>query len=163
MIAADAVLAAHLAIILFNVLGLVAVPLGAACGWRFVRIRWWRILHLALLAAVAGQALVGRACVLTLWQAALTGPPAERTPLIMRWVGRLIYWRLPVWSFAVLYVVVLGYALALLRLVPPRPIAVSRRPVRLSGNCLPSRKASHRHRACFETRPSGTPQHLSMR
>lgn len=119
MIAADAILAAHLAIILFNIFGLVAVPIGAACGWRFVRIRWWRVLHVALLAAVALQAALGRACVLTLWQARLAdaAPPA---PLIMSWVDRAIFWPLPIWVFAALYLLVFGYALLLLRLVPPR-------------------------------------------
>ena len=120
MSAADAVLASHLAVILFNLFGLVAVPLGAVRGWRFVRVAWWRVLHIVLLAAVAGQALLGRACVLTLWQASLTGEAAVPTPLIARWVGRLIYWPLPVWVFAILYAVVFGYAVALLWLVPPR-------------------------------------------
>jgi len=119
MILADTILAAHLAIILFNVFGLVAVPIGALRDWRFVRVRWWRILHILLLAAVAVQAVAGRACILTVWQAALAGSTARPAPLIMSWVDRLIYWRLPIWAFAVLYVVVFGYALALLWLVPP--------------------------------------------
>jgi hypothetical protein len=118
MILAEAVLAAHLAIILFNVFGLVAVPLGAVCGWRFVRMRWWRILHIGLLAAVAAQAVLGRACFLTLWQAALSGAGAEQTPLIVHWVNSVIYWPLPIWVFTVLYVLVFGYALGLLWLVP---------------------------------------------
>jgi hypothetical protein len=42
MILAEAVLAVHLAIILFNVFGLIAVPVGAAYGWRFVRVGWCR-------------------------------------------------------------------------------------------------------------------------
>jgi Protein of Unknown function (DUF2784) len=117
---ANAILAAHAAIIFFNVFGLVAVPIGAACGWQFVRIRWWRILHILLLAAVAAQALLGQACVLTLWQAAFAGASADRTPLIARWVDRIIYWPLPIWVFAVLYVAVFGYALALFWVVPPR-------------------------------------------
>jgi uncharacterized protein DUF2784 len=116
---AAAVLAAHLAIILFNLFGLVAVPIGGVCGWRFVHVRWWRVLHVASLAVVALQATLGRACFLTLWQAGLEGgkPPA---PLIMRWVERLIYWPLPLWVFSALYIAVFGYALLLLRLVPPR-------------------------------------------
>lgn len=117
---AEAVLAGHVAVILFNVFGLVAVPLGAVRGWRFVRVGWWRLLHLFLLAAVAGQALFGRACILTLWQAALAGRAADRTPLLARWINRLIYWPLPVWFFAILYIVVFGYALALFWLVPVR-------------------------------------------
>ena len=119
MILAAAILAAHLAIILFNLFGLIVVPLGAICGWRFVRVRWWRLLHLVSLAAVAAQAVFGRACILTIWQAALTGEPGRPTPLIMGWVNRVIYWPLPLWVFAALYLLVFGYALALLWLVPP--------------------------------------------
>lgn len=117
---AETVLAAHLAIILFNLFGLVAVPLGAARGWRFVHGPWWRVLHLAMLAAVAGQAVVGRACILTVWQYDLAGGAATPTPLIAGWIDRIVYWPLPLWVFAVLYVLIFGYAVALLWLVPLR-------------------------------------------
>jgi Protein of Unknown function (DUF2784) len=123
---AEAVLAAHLAVILFNLFGLVAVPIGGAIGWRFVRIRWWRILHVLLLAAVAAQALMGRTCILTLWQAELAGVSGP-SPLLARFVNSVIYWRLPLWVFAALYAAVFGYALALLWLVPPRTIPASPR------------------------------------
>ncbi len=116
------VLAAHVAIIAFNVFGLLVIPLGAWRGWRWVRILWWRALHLALLVVVALQALLGRACFLTLWQAALeqsAGQPASREPLIARWVDSVIFWNLPIGFFAALYVAVLIYALALWRWVPP--------------------------------------------
>ena len=116
---ATLVLALHLAIILFNVGGLVVIPLGAWRQWRFVRIFWWRALHLALLAVVALQAVLGRVCFLTDWQAALAGASAP-TPLIAGWINRLIYWPLPLWVFAVLYVAVWIYVLALWLLVPPR-------------------------------------------
>jgi hypothetical protein len=115
-----AVLAAHLAIILFNLFGLVAVPVGAVCGWRFVHVRWWRVLHLASLGLVALQAALGRACILTLWQARLEGARTP-APLLMRWVEGLIFWPLPLWVFSALYVLVFLYALLLFRLVPPRP------------------------------------------
>jgi Protein of Unknown function (DUF2784) len=119
MILAEAILAAHFAIILFNLFGLIAVPLGAVRRWRFVRVRWWRVLHLVALAAVAAQAVFGDACILTIWQAALTGATGRPTPLIMGWVNRVIYWPLPLWVFAAVYLLVFGYALALLWLVPP--------------------------------------------
>jgi len=45
------VLAVHVAVIAFNVFGLIAIPLGGLLDWRFVRVFWWRSLHLALLAA----------------------------------------------------------------------------------------------------------------
>jgi len=88
---AEAVLALHVGVILFNVFGLVAVPLGAWRGWRFVRVPWWRFLHLGALTVVAVQAVMGRACFLTLWQDALCGVSGHETPLIMGWVDHLIY------------------------------------------------------------------------
>jgi hypothetical protein len=116
---ADAVLALHLLVIGFNVFGLLAIPLGAWRRWRFVRIAWWRWLHVAALAVVAVQALAGRACFLTLWQAALLANGGRTPPLIMRWVDRVIFWPLPLWAFAALYVAVWIYVLVLLWVVPP--------------------------------------------
>lgn len=106
------VLAIHIVVIAFNVAGLVVIPVGAALGWRWVRLRWLRLLHLASLAVVALQAVLGRACFLTDWQGALTGGGGE-DPLIMRWVNSVIYWPLPMWVFTALYVAVFAYVVAL--------------------------------------------------
>lgn len=130
-IMAGGVLAFHVGVILFNLFGLIAIPLGAWRGWRFVRVFWWRALHLAVLAAVAVQAVLQQACFLTLWQSVLlrrAGEAASDAPLIERWVNRLVFWPLPLWFFAALYVAVCVYALLLWRLVPPR---------------LPSRRRAH--------------------
>jgi hypothetical protein len=115
---AQTVLAAHLAIIAFNAFGLVAIPLGAWRGWAWVRVRWWRALHLVSMAVVALQAVLGRACFVTLWQDQLTGARAE-PPLIMRWVNGVIYWPLPIWVFAAAYLAVFAYVVVLWRRVPP--------------------------------------------
>ena len=123
LLLADAVLALHLVVIAFNLFGLVATPLGAGLGWRFVRVRWWRWLHVASMTAVAVQALAGRACFLTLLQDELTG--AARQPLIAAFIDRLIFWPLPLWAFTGLYTALLAYTVLLLWLVPvetrPRP------------------------------------------
>jgi len=120
---ADAVLVLHVIVVLFNVSGLVVIPIGAWRNWKFVRVFWWRALHLALLAVVAIQAVFGRACFLTLWQSDLlqqAGEAGSNTPLIQKWLIRLIFWPVPFWVFVVLYLAVWVYALALWRLVPPR-------------------------------------------
>ena len=116
--AAQLVLALHLVVIAFNVAGLVVIPLGAKLGWGFVRIRWLRLLHLASLAVVALQAMLGRACFLTIWQSDL-GVGTEE-PLIMRWVNSVIFWPLPIWVFTALYLAVFAYVIGLWWIVRPR-------------------------------------------
>jgi hypothetical protein len=117
----QAVLALHLAVIAFNVAGLIAIPVGAALGWRWVRIGWWRALHLASWAAVAVQAVLGRACFLTLLQDELTGSTA-RPPLVERWVERAVYWPLPIWVFGAIYIALFATAVALWWAVPTRRV-----------------------------------------
>ena len=118
---AVAVFVLHVAVIAFNVFGLVAIPLGAWRRWAFVRIFWWRALHVLSLGIVLVQAIFGRACFLTLWQDALEGQQeSEAAPLIQRWIERIIYWDVPVEVFAVLYGAVFIYVGILWWRVPPR-------------------------------------------
>jgi hypothetical protein len=115
---AQIILYVHFAIIAFNVLGLVVIPLGAWLKWRIVRIAWLRLLHLGIMAVVAGQALVGRACFLTIWEDELTGNRSAPAPLIAHWVDGLIYWNIPIWGFAILYSALFLYLAALTVMVP---------------------------------------------
>ena len=95
---AEAILWFHLVVIAFNVFGLVAIPLGAWSGWKFVRVFWWLALHLGLLGIVALQAVLGRACFLTIWESDFlrrAGEAASNEPLIRRWASQAIYWPLP--------------------------------------------------------------------
>jgi hypothetical protein len=48
------------------------------------------------------------------------GGAPESAPLIARTVDALIYWPIPIWVFAVGYLLIFAYALALLWTVPPR-------------------------------------------
>jgi hypothetical protein len=84
-----------------------------------VRGFWWRLAHVLSLAAVALQALLGRACFLTIWQGDVSGT-AHVQPLIANWINRMIYWPLPLWVFAVAYVVVFVYVIVLWACVRPR-------------------------------------------
>lgn len=124
------VLAVHVLVIGFNLFGLVAIPLGARRGWAFVHRPAWRLLHLASLFVTALQAALGQACFLTIWEESLKAGDASPEPLIMRWVNSLIYWPLPAWVFAAIYLLILAYALILVRLVPlrRRPAAIAKVP-----------------------------------
>ncbi|HET7163497.1 MAG TPA: DUF2784 domain-containing protein [Rhodanobacteraceae bacterium] len=117
--AALLILSLHFAIIAFNVAGCMLAPIGAWRGWRWVRGFWWRLAHLASLAVVALQALLGRACFLTILEGDLAGA-SHAQPLIAGWMERLIYLPLPLWIFAVAYVAVFAYVIALWVFVRPR-------------------------------------------
>lgn len=116
---ADAILVVHFLVVLFNVGGLLAVWLGAALGWQWIRNPWFRYAHLAAIGFVAGEAVLGVACPLTMWEDVLRGG-ARPESFVGRWVRWLLFYQAPEWVFTVAYV---GWALATLatlRLVPPR-------------------------------------------
>ena len=120
----ETILWLHVCIILFNVAGLIVIPVGAWRGWPFVRMFWWRVLHLAILGVVALQAVVEKVCFLTVWQSDLlqrAGETPSSAPLIERWMIRATFWPLPLWFFVMLYIVIFIYTLLLWRLVPPAP------------------------------------------
>ncbi len=109
----------------FNVFGLVVVPLGLWRGWSFIYVFWWRALHLASLAVVAAQKLLGRSCFLTSWESSLRSGStmAGKATWVQNLGDRLLFWDLPIWFFGVLYALAFAYALFLWRLVPPRHAA----------------------------------------
>ena len=115
---ADAVLIVHVLFVLF-VVGGFALILAGAWRWGWVRNRWFRYLHLAAIAFVALEALVGMTCPLTVWEDALRGGGSAES-FVGRWVRRLLYYRAPEWVFTVLYVAWTAATLATLKLVPPR-------------------------------------------
>ena len=116
---ADALLVLHFLIAAFIVGGLVLVWLGFFLKWLWVRNPAFRYLHLAAIAFVAAEALLGYACPLTLWEDLLRGG-ARPESFIGRWVYRLLYYSAPEWVFTALYAAWAAAALLTLRLVPPR-------------------------------------------
>jgi len=116
---ADVILIVHFLIAGFIVLGLVAVWLGAALGWAWVRNPWFRWLHLAAIAFVAAEALLGVACPLTVWEDLLRGE-ARVESFVARWVRALLFYQAPEWAFTAAYLGWAAATLVTLRLVPPR-------------------------------------------
>lgn len=116
---ADLVLVLHFLIAGFIVGGLILVWIGALAGWRWVRDPWFRYLHLAAIAFVAAEALLGVACPLTVWEDLLRGG-ARPGSFIGRWVQRLLYYEAPAWVFTTAYAGWVAATLLTLRFVPPR-------------------------------------------
>ena len=100
---ADVVLLVHAGFVLFVVGGLVAIWAGLAAGARFARSPLFRGAHLAAIAFVVAESLLGYACPLTLWEGALRGAQDERG-FIQRWVHAWLFWTAPDWVFTTAYV-----------------------------------------------------------
>jgi len=116
---ADGILAVHFAVVLFIVGGLAMVWIGAALGWRWIRNPWFRYLHVAAIAFVALEALLGMVCPLTLWEDMLRGG-AQPDSFVGRWVRRLLFYEAPEWLFTAAYCAWAAASLVTLALVPPR-------------------------------------------
>ncbi|MFD0740219.1 DUF2784 domain-containing protein [Lysobacter koreensis] len=120
---ADAILLLHVGIVVFVLLGALAIPLGAWRQWRWVRGFRWRLTHVLLMAGIALQAWLGALCPLTVWEQALrerAGQASYGDSFIAHWLARLIFFEAP-WSlFVAAYT---GFALLVIAAwfaVPPR-------------------------------------------
>lgn len=117
---ADVILVAHFAVAAFITLGLGAIPVGAVCRWRWIRQRRLRLAHLAAIVFVAGEALIGMACPLTVLEDWLRGAAPRGGGFVEHWVGQILYWDLPAWVFTASYAMAAVLAWLLWRLVPPQ-------------------------------------------
>ena len=105
-IAADVVLAVHVAFVLFVVLGLVLTLIGGARGWGWVRNPWFRVGHLLAIGIVVAQAWLGQICRLTTLEMALrsrAGDAVYSGSFIAHWMEKLLYYQAPLWVFAIVY------------------------------------------------------------
>lgn len=120
---ADLLAAIHLGFIAFVVGGLVAILIGAALRWRWVRNRWFRVGHLLAIVFVALESVVGMICPLTEWEYQLRNRAGQIVEEDISFVGRLVrdmlFYEFPTWVFTTAYVSFALLVLATLVLVPP--------------------------------------------
>jgi len=116
---ADIVLIVHFLFVAFVVGGLALIWVGAASGWAWVRNFWFRVAHLAAIVFVAGEALVGVWCPLTVWEDALRGVRGEKS-FVARWIHRLMFYDFPGWVFTTAYVSFALVVIVTLVWLPPR-------------------------------------------
>lgn len=101
-ILADLILTAHFAFVLFVVLSLPLIWIGAVTGWRWIRNFPFRIAHLAAIFVVSAEAAAGIWCPLTLWEDALRGTTPDKS-FVARWIHALLFYDLPPWLFTAAY------------------------------------------------------------
>lgn len=102
LLLADCILVVHFAFVLFVVLGLPLVWIGAAAGWQWVRNFRYRVAHLAAILIVSAEAAAGIWCPLTLWEDALRGTAQDQS-FVARWIHVLLFYDLPGWIFTAAY------------------------------------------------------------
>jgi hypothetical protein len=116
----------HVAIVVFVVLGLALVLLGNARGWRWVNAWWFRAAHMATIAIVALEALLGIECPLTTlenWLRAQSRAQSYAGGFIEHWLRALLFWSAPPVVFTTLYVSFgLAVAWAWWKFPPPRRV-----------------------------------------
>jgi hypothetical protein len=123
LILADALLFLHVLVVVFVVVGLVAIYAGKTLAWSWVRNPWFRILHVAAIAIVVLQSWIGVICPLTTWEMSLrnqSGDAVYSGSFIAHWLGTLLYYQVPVWVFTVVYTAFGALVLASWFFVRPR-------------------------------------------
>jgi hypothetical protein len=125
IVLADLVVAAHVGYVSFVVLGQIAILLGWAFNWSWVRNRWFRGAHLLAMSIVAFETIIELRCPLTSLEnylRELGGQQGEDVDFVGKMLQSLIFIELPDthWFFKVLYFGFLALVLLSLLLLPPR-------------------------------------------
>lgn len=118
---ADVVATIHALYVAFVVFGLLAILLGRARHWRWVRNIYFRLTHLAAILFVCIESILGLDCPLTTLENALrvaAGQQGYGRDFIGYWIDRLIYYDFPPAVFVAIYLAFGAVVVSTLWLVP---------------------------------------------
>ena len=123
----DAVMVIHFIYIAIVVVGLAIIWVGAACGWRWVRNPWFRVIHSLMIGIVVAESIVGFECPLTTWENDLkqaAGMESNEGGFIATWMHKVIFYEGCTeednWKFTVAYIAFGSLVLLSFWLVPLR-------------------------------------------
>jgi hypothetical protein len=128
---ADLIVVLHFLYALFVVGAMAPILIGIVFRWAWVRSFSFRVVHLAMIAAVVVQPLLGIGCPLTVWEDRLreaAGTPVEDGTFIGRWAHRLLFVDVPIPTMQVYYAIFGLAVLLAFVLAPPRWPWKSRKP-----------------------------------
>jgi hypothetical protein len=125
LILADVVVAIHLAYVSYVVFGQLLIGIGIPLHWQWIRNKWFRLTHLAMILIVAGESLTGITCPLTTWEEQLleaAGQPREHRSFVGRLMANLMFCDCSdtLWVWPVSYCLMAAIVLATLAIAPPR-------------------------------------------
>jgi hypothetical protein len=111
LLLADIIAIVHLGYVIFVILGFILILAGIFFKWKWIRNLWFRMIHLAAIAGVALEALLGINCPLTALEFSLrygVSPSDKRLSFVGGLVDSVLYYDAPAWLFTIIYV---GFAL----------------------------------------------------
>ena len=120
---ADIVLATHLLLVVFVVLGLVIIILGNLRHWAWVNNPWFRLAHVSTILVVVAEAWFGIVCPLTTlesWLRQQAGAVGYQGGFVEYWLQSILYYNAPDWVFVLLYSLFGLLVLATFWWFPPR-------------------------------------------
>lgn len=120
---ADGVVLLHAVYALVVVGGEVAVLVGGALGWRWVRNFAFRLVHSLMIGVVVLESFAAMACPLTDLEDGLrrrAGQTVDAGTFIGRWTHDVLYVDLPGWAFTLIYGLFGLLVLGTLYWIPPR-------------------------------------------
>ena len=103
---ADLVLALHVSIVVFVVIGLLLIFLGNIVRWNWVNALWFRACHLLAIAIVVAELWLGITCPLTTLEGGLRVQAHQDTysgSFIEHWLTELLFYEAPSWIFTLAY------------------------------------------------------------
>jgi Protein of Unknown function (DUF2784) len=104
--AADAVVVAHLAYVLFVILGLLFIFIGRLLSWNWVRNIWFRGIHLTMIMIVVVESLLSITCPLTSLENYLRnlgGQQVDDGTFIGRLAHDILFFDIPAETFVWIY------------------------------------------------------------
>lgn len=103
---ANAVLIAHVGVVLFIVGGLALILLGGSHQWAWVKNFWFRLLHLGAIGYVVATSWLRIDCPLTTLEQSLrvrAGQAGHDDDFIAHWLGAILFYEAPPLVFTVVY------------------------------------------------------------
>ncbi len=132
-LAADAVVAVHVAYVAYVVLGQAAVIVAAPFRWQWARNPWFRFSHLTAIAIVGYEEIRGLRCPLTVWEEQFRGLAGQTYNVSETFMGRLMHDLLfidgkPDIFFTTVHLAMLVLVVQALVMYPPRWFRFGRAP-----------------------------------
>ena len=119
---ADVILIVHLVYIVFIILGLILIAIGALARWRWIRSPWFRVAHLSAILVPLIETAIGLECPLTSLENLArmrAGQAAYGGSFVVYWLRLIIFHDWPPTTFAILYATIAVLILASFVLIPP--------------------------------------------